>query len=230
MSILAIIAAAGQGSRMESAARKQYMYLEGIPVLARSLNLFLEQRRVDEIVAVIPPGDREEVLALLQPYCSGAEIRLIEGGATRQESVSRGLKASSVQADLVCIHDAARPLASPALLEALLDAAESFGAAVPVIPLSDTVKEVDRQGNIISTPVRESLRLVQTPQVFRREIITEAYRYAGKHNLTATDDASLVEALGRPVKTVSGEQFNLKITSLRDLMLASLFLKGTAVK
>ncbi len=230
MYISAIIAAAGQGLRMDSATRKQYLYLEGIPVLARSLNLFLGHMRVSEVVAVIPPGDREEVTSLLQPYCPVEEIRLVEGGATRQESVSRGLKALSSQADLLCIHDAARPLASPGLLDVLLEAAESCGAVIPVISFSDTVKEVDREGFVISTPVRDNLFLVQTPQVFWQEIIFDAHYYAGKQKIKATDDASLVEAIGKPVKTIPGEPANLKITSPRDLMLASLFLKGTAVK
>ncbi len=230
MYISAIIAAAGQGLRMESAIRKQYLYLEGIPVLARSLNLFLEHRSVEEIVVVIPQGDREEAETLLQQYCSMDRVNLVEGGATRQDSVECGLLALSSRSDLVCIHDAARPLVSPGLLDALLEEAKSCGAVVPVIALKDTVKVVDRDGFVVSTPVRDTLRLVQTPQVFGYQIISDAYSYAREKRLMVSDDASLVEALGKPVSIIPGEETNLKITSPRDLLLASLFLKGSTVK
>ena len=227
--VTAIVAAAGQGLRMESVTRKQYLFLEKVPVLARSLNLFLQNSRIGEVIAVIPSGERSDVQNLLQPYCPIERIRLVDGGATRQESVGRGLDELPEQAALVCIHDAARPLASSGLLDALLGAAEEWGAAVPVLPPADTIKEVDRSGLIVSTPDREFLRLVQTPQVFKKDIITTAYSRAGEKGLQATDDASLVEAMGRPVKTVPGEAENLKITSPRDLDLASLIIKETGV-
>jgi len=229
MSVTAIVAAAGQGLRMESATRKQYLFLEKTPVLARSLNLFLRESRVGEVIGVIPSGERTEVQNLLQPYCPIERIMLIDGGATRQESVEKGLEAVSEQAELVCIHDAARPLTSPGLLQALLAAAEKWGAAIPVLPLNDTVKEVDRGGLVLQTPDRETLRLVQTPQVFRKELITAAYRQARQLGLQATDDASLVEAMGRAVKTVPGEVENIKITSPLDLELAALFIKETGL-
>ncbi len=229
MDVTAIIAAAGQGLRMESSTRKQYLFLEKVPVLARSLNLFLQNSRVGEVIAVIPAGERSEVQNLLQPYCPIERIRLVDGGSTRLESVGKGLREIPEKAALVCIHDAARPLASGGLLEALLGAAEEWGAAVPVLPLADTIKEVDRTGLILSTPEREALRLVQTPQVFQKDIITAAYIQAGEQALQATDDASLVEAMGKPVKTVPGERENLKITSPRDLDLASLIIKESGV-
>lgn len=233
MKAAAIIAAAGEGLRMKNAIRKQYLVLEEKPVLVRSMQLFLDHRAVTEIIIVVPPGEQGAVSRLLQPYCQLDEIKLVEGGSSRQESVGRGLKAVSEEAGLVCIHDAARPLASADLLDALLDTASEkagssrgCGSAVPVIPLNDTVKEVDRDGFVLSTPARDSLSLVQTPQVFRREIILDAYSHAAANDFEATDDASLVEAMGRPVKTVSGELNNFKITSPLDLMLASLLLKG----
>lgn len=229
MDVTAIIAAAGQGLRMESATRKQYLFLEKVPVLARSLNLFLENNRVGEVIAVIPPGEKADVQVLLQPYCPIERIRLVDGGTSRQESIERGLEAIPEQAVLVCIHDAARPLASAALLATLLDAAEEWGAAIPALPLTDTVKEVDREGLVLATPDRETLRLVQTPQVFHKEVITAAYKEARNLGLKATDDASLVEAMKSPVKTVPGEAENLKITSPRDLDLAALIIKETGV-
>lgn len=230
MKTAAIVAAAGAGLRMKSATRKQYLSLEGMPVLFHSLNLFLEHPAITEIILVIPPGDADAVTGLLQPYCPPERIILVEGGPARQESISRGLKALSSEAGLVCIHDAARPLASAGLLDKLLEAAICWGAAVPVIALSDTVKEVDNEGYVLATPARERLRLVQTPQVFKRDLIMQAYAEASNNLAKATDDASLVELIGKPVMTVPGEPGNLKITSPLDLLLASLLLKGAGKK
>lgn len=226
MEAAALVAAAGAGLRMNSPALKQYLMLEGVPVLARSLKIFLDHPAVKEIIAVIPPGDADAVAGLLNPYCPPDRVRLVEGGATRQESVSRGLKAIASDAGLVCIHDAARPLASAGLLDSLLEAALRWGAAVPVLTLSDTVKEIDNKGFVHLTPERDKLRLVQTPQVFLRQLIMQAYEEALTGKMTATDDATLVELLGKTVMTVPGEAANLKITSSIDLHIASLLLKG----
>lgn len=210
---------------MANSTRKQYLFLEKVPVLARSLNIFLESGRVGEVIAVIPAGEKAAVQNLLQPFCPIERIKLVEGGATRQESVGRGLEAIKSQPALVSIHDAARPLASLGLLTSLLRAAEKWGAAIPVLPLADTVKIIDREGLVLSTPDRESLRQVQTPQVFKRELITQAYNHARQNQISATDDASLVEALNSPVITVPGEANNLKITSPSDLDRAALIIK-----
>jgi 2-C-methyl-D-erythritol 4-phosphate cytidylyltransferase len=222
----AIIAAAGAGLRMKSAARKQYLVLEGIPVLARSVRLFLDHTAFTEIIVVIPPGDDKVVRELLRPYISLGRLKLVEGGTSRQESVGNGLKAISAEAELVAVHDAARPLATPGLLALLLDSAALWGAAIPVIQLSDTLKEVDEAGFVQATPAREKLRLVQTPQLFKRDLLEKAYLTFQDAGGKATDDAALVELLGEPVITVPGEQSNFKITSPLDLMLASLILKG----
>jgi 2-C-methyl-D-erythritol 4-phosphate cytidylyltransferase len=222
----AIIAAAGAGLRMKSAARKQYLVLEGIPVLARSVRLFLDHTAFTEIIVVIPPGDDKVVRELLRPYISLGRLKLVEGGTSRQESVGNGLKAISAEAELVAVHDAARPLATPGLLALLLDSAALWGAAIPVIQLSDTLKEVDEAGFVQATPAREKLRLVQTPQLFKRDLLEKAYLTFQDVGGKATDDAALVELLGEPVITVPGEQSNFKITSSLDLFLASLILKG----
>lgn len=223
MKAAAIIAAAGAGLRMQSKTRKQYICLAGVPVLARSVKLFLGRPDFNAVVVVIPPGEETEVKALLEPFCSLQELLFVEGGKTRQDSVKNGLTALPAEAGLVCIHDAARPLASAALLEKLLVTAAEFGAAVPVIPLSDTVKEIDDEGFITATPPRNRMRLVQTPQVFWRDLIEKGYRQASTF---ATDDASLVEKAGFAIKTVPGELANIKITTSLDLTLANQFLKG----
>ncbi len=226
MKAAAVIAAGGIGTRMGGATRKQYLILKEKPVLAHSVSLFTDHRAVDEVVVAVPAGDAESAKELLKPYCPPGSYKLVEGGATRQESIKNGLHALSSEADLVCIHDAARPLASRRLLESLLETAAQLGSAVPVIALSDTVKEINRDGYVVSTPPRENLRMVQTPQVFRRDTIVNAYLHAEKHSLEATDDAALVEYLGKPVATIPGELSNLKITSPRDLVLATYWLEG----
>ncbi|MDY6826476.1 MAG: 2-C-methyl-D-erythritol 4-phosphate cytidylyltransferase [Bacillota bacterium] len=225
MKVSVIIAAAGSGTRM-GGVRKPYLLLDGMPVLVRSLKLFLGHPNVVEIIAVIRPGEEGEAAALLKPYREMESIKLVPGGATRQESVWEGLRALSEQCDLICIHDAARPLASEVLLEVLLDTAAHRGAAVPVLPVTDTVKEIDSEEKIVATPERERLRLVQTPQVFRRELILEAYKEAGPALLTATDDSSLVERIGGDVYTVPGEDTNIKLTSPLDLKMAAWLVKG----
>lgn len=226
MKTAALVAAAGAGLRMNTTKRKQYIILEEKPVLARSLNLFVNHPAVTEIIAVIPPGDTDVVIKLLKPFCPMERIRLVEGGNTRQESVSRGLRVVSSNVDLICIHDAARPLASTRLLDRLIEAAHCCDAAVPVVALTDTVKEVSEDGFVLLTPERERLRLVQTPQVFKRQLIIDAYEEAARSKVIATDDASLVELLGKQVKAVPGETVNLKITSSLDLLVASFLLKG----
>lgn len=223
MKAAAIIAAAGAGLRMQNETRKQYLYLLGIPILARSVKLFCDRPDFEAVAVVIPPGEEAEVRALLEPFCSPGRLLFVEGGQTRQESVNKGLKALPLSAGPVCIHDAARPLASVALLEKLLAAAAEFGAAVPVIPLSDTVKEINTEGFITATPPRDKLRLVQTPQVFRRDLIEKAYRKAPAN---VTDDASLVEMTGFAVRTIPGEPRNFKITTSLDIALAVQLLKG----
>jgi 2-C-methyl-D-erythritol 4-phosphate cytidylyltransferase len=226
MKAAAIVAAAGTGLRMKNETRKQYLILAGKPVLGRSLNLFIEHPGFDTVIAVIPPGEEDAVKQLIEPYCPVGQVTLTAGGDTRQESVRRGLDLVPDWVDLVCIHDAARPLASPDLLKILLSAAEEFGAAIPVIAVSDTVKEIDNEGFVMATPSRDRLRLVQTPQVFRRELLKKAYEMALRSGFEATDDASLVEAAGFAVKTVPGETANLKITTPLDLVMAVHLLKG----
>ncbi len=226
MKLGAIIAAAGAGRRMKNKTRKQYLLLEGVPVLARSVMLFLLHPELVKLEVVVPPEDLEEAGNLLRRHCPPGRVELVAGGATRMESVYLGLEALPQDCEIICVHDAARPLATAALLSQLIAAARVYGAAIPVIGLSDTVKIVDGEQMVVSTPPRQNLRLVQTPQAFRAALIRRAYSEAVACGLEATDDASLVELLGEPVKAVEGEAVNLKITTPSDLVLASWYLKG----
>ena len=229
MKLGAIIAAAGSGLRMKNSTRKQYLLLEEVPVLIRSVRLFINHPSLVNLVVVVPPADLEEAGTLLQQYCSLERLELVGGGETRQESVYKGLQALPRDCDIICVHDAARPLATVDLLGRLIIAALEYGAVVPVIGLSDTVKVVGEDEKVVDTPPRGNLKLVQTPQVFRADLIRQAYAEAAISGANATDDASLVELLGKPVKTVEGEAANLKITSPPDLVLASWYLKGASI-
>ncbi len=214
---------------MKNSTRKQYLLLEGAPVLVRSARLFLNHPALDRLVVVVPPDDLKEAGSILQQYCPFERLELVGGGTTRQDSVQKGLQVLPQNCEIICVHDAARPLATGALLGRLIAAALEFGAAVPVIGLNDTVKVVGEDEMIVSTPPRGNLRCVQTPQVFRAALIRQAYAEAAASGVQATDDASLVELLGKPVKAVEGEAANLKITSPPDLALASWYLKGACI-
>jgi len=153
-------------------------------------------------------------------------ICVVAGGAERQDSVFNGLQALPLDCDWVLIHDGVRPFASPELLKRTWDAALTNGAAIAALPASDTIKRV-RVGQVVETVPREELWLVQTPQVFRREILFEAYREAHRQGWVGTDDAFLVERLGVPVVVVTGERSNIKVTTPEDLVWGSWFLAQT---
>ena len=230
MQLAAVIAAGGKGIRLGSNVRKQYLNLGSKPMLAHSVGLFAGHEAVSQIIIAIPEDDLESAKGILSTYFPVELFQMVAGGATRQQSINNALEAINGKPELVAVHDAARPLASENLLDRLIEAALENGAAVPVIPLADTPKQIDKNGMVLSTPPRESLRLVQTPQVFRFNLIVEAYSNAERSGLEATDDSALIELLGKPVKTVEGELSNLKVTSALDLALATILLDGRKVR
>jgi 2-C-methyl-D-erythritol 4-phosphate cytidylyltransferase len=221
-----ILAGAGSGSRMEGRGPKLLLDLDGQTLLERAAAPFLAHAAVTEIVAVVPEalldGARDALARVPRERVVGA--RAIPGGATRQESVRLGLEALGPRAEYVAVHDVARPLATMALLERVLAAAREHGAAIPALPIRDTVKEVDG-GRVTRSVPRERLVGAQTPQVFSRAILARAHA----QNRTipdATDDAALVEALGLPVHVVAGEPSNIKITEPADLIVAQALLRS----
>ncbi len=226
MQLAAVIAAGGKGIRLGSNVRKQYLNLGSKPMLVHSVGLFAGHESASQIIVAVPEGDFESAKGILSTYFPVELFQLVAGGLTRQQSIYNALEAIKGKPDLVAVHDAARPLASTSLLDRLIETALKSGAVVPVIPLADTAKQVGNKGMVLSTPPRESLRLVQTPQVFRFELLMLAYRNALKKGLSATDDSALIELLGKPVKTVEGELSNLKVTSALDLALATILLDG----
>lgn len=212
--VSAVVVAAGRGRRLGRSEPKAFVTVAGRPLLAYSLAALHRVDRVGELVVVLPPGQRERLADLADRYRLGAAV---EGGRERWQSVAAGLRALSGKADLVLIHDAARPLATPELFLAVIEKAAEVGAAVAATPLTDTLKEVGPDLLIRSTLDRSRYWRAQTPQVFRRELIIEAYRQAEK--LQPTDDAQLVEALGAPVAIVPSLGPNPKVTTPADLLL-----------
>jgi 2-C-methyl-D-erythritol 4-phosphate cytidylyltransferase len=225
MTVAAILVAAGRGTRMGTGRPKAFLRVGGETILGRSLRAFASHPRVGRIVvAVADPG---EAGRLLGP--AAARAVLVRGGEERQDSVRRALEALEPEgADIILVHDAARPLVSRAIIDAVIAAAGEHGAAVPVIAPSDTVKRLAGDGTVEATVPRQALRLAQTPQGFRSAILREAYARAAREGFTGTDDAALVERSGHRVTAVEGSPGNIKITTPLDLVLAEALLSGGA--
>jgi len=214
-----IIPAGGAGKRMGSKIAKQFLLLHEIPVLARTLNVFQSCTRIDEIVLVVPESQLYEVKkSIVDPFEFRKVSSIVPGGPERQDSVKNGLSHVSGGTEFILIHDAVRPFISVDDVIEVLEAARDSGAAVMGIPVSDTLKRVTEDQIIISTVDRGSIWLTQTPQVFRAEVIREAYRLAYNDGYYATDDSTLVEKLGVAVKIIHGSPFNIKITTHADMI------------
>lgn len=221
--VVAIVPAAGQGQRFGGTIPKQFLPLNGIPVLIRTLQRLRQLPELGAIVVAVPAAWLDFSRRLCQEHgCDGA-VRLVIGGGERQESVARALRVEEAsRADFVVVHDAVRPFAPAELFRRVLEAARQHGAAVPGVVPTETIKETTPEGFVQQTIPRERLRLIQTPQAFRRDLLQRAYEAAFQHHFRATDDAALVEALGHPVVVVEGAPENLKITHPLDWALAQL--------
>lgn len=215
-SIVAIVPAAGSGSRMGGSSPKQFLRLGGLPVLVRTLRILAGSRVVRGIVLVAPPAAVERTRRLLARHRVPRVLAVVPGGAERQESVWLGLQAVPPAADLVVVHDGVRPFITGTLVRDVVEAARRFGAAICGIPVRETVKR-HREGFVETTVDRGGLWLIQTPQAFRRTLLWEAHDKARRDGFLGTDDAVLVERLGVPVRMVAGLQENLKITTPDDL-------------
>ncbi|MDO9515398.1 MAG: 2-C-methyl-D-erythritol 4-phosphate cytidylyltransferase [Syntrophales bacterium] len=223
---VAIIVAGGSGKRMLHDRPKQYVPLAGIPILARTLITFEKTPSVGRIVLMVPKGDRDYVRdEIVGRYRIYKATQIQAGGEARQDSVRKGLEMVDDGDDIVVIHDGVRPFITQELIEASIREAAQNGAVIPVVPSTDTVKIISKDGSIRDTLDRADLRLAQTPQAFRRKIILEAYESAYQEGFYGTDDASLVERLGIPVRTIPGLPYNVKITTPEDLVLGEFLLK-----
>ncbi len=222
-----IIPSAGKGSRM-GGRKKNYLPLSGVPVLAHTLTPFNKSPLVKEIILVVPDGDidfcRKEIV---EKYGFNKVTGIVPGGAERQDSVINGLDAVSGDIDIITIHDGARALVTPEIVERTLRAAFLNGAAVCAVPLKDTIKELTAEGFFIARTVsRDTLCAVQTPQAFAPDIIRRAYGEAADAGFVGTDSSSLVERLGISVAVVEGSYENIKITTAEDLIIAEEILRG----
>ena len=216
----AVIAAAGSSRRMDG-VDKIFAAVGGKPVLWHVLQTFQECNMVDEAVVVLNEASVERGLRLVEEGKFSKVVAVCAGGQRRQDSVAEGLKRLN-GCSWVVIHDGARPCLTVDLVEQGLREARLTGAAIAAVPLKETVKVVDSEGVIASTPRRESLWAAQTPQIFRFDLITEAHRMVDGE---VTDDASLVEALGHKVKVYMGSYDNIKVTTPEDLALAETILR-----
>lgn len=223
MSVLAIIPAAGMGVRMGGGTPKQFLSLEGVPIFVHTLRKFTAVSVIDEIFLALRAEDMERAQRDIDREHFTKPVRLVCGGATRQETVARALAEASPATELVVVHDAVRPFIEIEMIERVIDAARKEGAAILGIPSVDTVKQVERQ-TILGTIPRERIVLAQTPQAFRFNIIQEALARSAADGFNGTDEASLVERLGHTVKVLMGSDRNIKITKPSDLPLARLYI------
>jgi 2-C-methyl-D-erythritol 4-phosphate cytidylyltransferase len=225
MKVGAIIAAAGAGRRMKADRPKQFLSVEGIPILVLTLRKFDASPLIDHVVIASPHEAVEEVRRLVDGAGLSKPVIAIEGGERRQDSVGNALNQLAPDTDLVAVHDGVRPFVSLEEIASLIQVADRAGAAILAIPVTDTVKEVERDF-VKSTLRREHLVLAQTPQVFRTALLREAFESARRDGYYGTDEASLVERIGHDVEVVRGSERNIKITRPSDLALARFLLES----
>jgi 2-C-methyl-D-erythritol 4-phosphate cytidylyltransferase len=232
MQVFAILPAAGLGTRMAGPQPKQFLILDGLPILIHSLRAFAAVERVTAIYVAVRKTEMERVQAQIAEYGFAGKVCVVEGGDNRQESVSHALAALPAQADdVVLVHDAVRPLIDAATIERTIDAVLEHGAAIVGLPAVDTIKQVERTAHgalITSTIPREFIVLAQTPQGFRYGLLQSAFAEALADGFVGTDEASVMERAGHPVAVVHGSAVNLKITQPGDLELAEFYLHRRA--
>ncbi|HEV8376776.1 MAG TPA: 2-C-methyl-D-erythritol 4-phosphate cytidylyltransferase [Candidatus Polarisedimenticolia bacterium] len=221
---VAILVAAGRGLRAGAGEPKQFRPLRGVPLLARTASVFACCQEVRRLVLVVPdPEDARSRLAAWLP--AGLPIIFARGGATRQSSTAAGLEAAG-ETELVLVHDGVRPFVDPGLILRVIGLARDMGAAIPVLPVRETLKKLDGRGEIAGTVRREEFVLAQTPQGFRPEILKQGLEWARREGWEGTDESEIVEKSGLPVGRVEGSEGNLKITTSADFEMAERILEA----
>lgn len=220
--VSAVVVAAGRSQRM--GFDKLLTPLAGKPLLVHTLERLQAVTLVSEIILVVRPETEAQVQELFPEAIAAGKIKLAHGGVLRQDSVRNGLAAVSPDSQYVLIHDAARPFVTETLVSTVLAAAQEMGAAVCGTPSSDTLKEVTAEGNVVQTLDRNVIWSVQTPQIFRKTLLAEAYDHVAASGVQVTDDTAAVELYGKPVRVVHYPGFNLKVTTPSDWNLATCFL------
>ena len=224
---VAIVVAAGKGTRLGGNRPKQFLELDGIPVIIRTLRQFDCSREIDEVVVVLPAAETSGFHPLAQQFGLQKLTRVIAGGETRAQSAQRGLSVIG-EADVIAVHDGVRPFVTPAEIDRVVSAAHADGAAILVAPVADTIKEINGD-YIVRTLPRSQLRRALTPQCFRFDILKRAYDQlaeAEAEGIDVTDDCLLVERLGVQIVTVEGSARNIKITREEDLVIGEAVLRS----
>ena len=217
--VAGLIPAAGSGVRMGGDIAKPFLQLGGREILARTLDVFERCAVIGEVWVIVAARNVSACQhGIIERYGFRKVRDVVAGGASRQESVWRGLQRIDAAVDLVVVHDGVRPFVTEAVLQETLGCAAQHGAAVTAVPLRDTLKRISEGGEVEATVPRENLWRTQTPQAFQRHLLMSAYRQAWERGVYATDDAGLLESMGHPVKVVSGLENNIKITTPEDLI------------
>ena len=226
MKTVAIILAGGAGKRLKAHMAKQYLFLNHMPVLVHTLKVFQKSKVIDNIILALPPDDLVSIRQeLIDKYGLTKVTTIVAGGKTRQDSVNNGLAAINEKCDVVVIHDAVRPFVTQELIIQVVAAAKTTGAASAGVKAKDTIKETKKDNMVAATIPRQNLWLTQTPQAFKYELLKEAFKSAYVEKFYGTDDASLVERIGKNVKMIEGSYENIKITTQEDILIADALMK-----
>ena len=227
--VVAIVPAVGAGKRLGLGINQAFAILRGAPLIVHCLAMLARTQLVAETIVVLAPAEVDEGRTLLASYqaeyFAALPIKVVAGGKERQDSVANALAAVPADAAYIAVHDGARPFAGRAVFARTLAAAKEQGAAIAAVPVKNTIKVVDADGVVVDTPVRSTLVAVQTPQVFRAQLLKDAYAHLAAYPAVVTDDASVVELLGHKVVVAVGRYENIKITTPEDLVLAEHFLE-----
>jgi 2-C-methyl-D-erythritol 4-phosphate cytidylyltransferase len=225
-SVAVIVAAGGKGERFGGEERKTFASLEGTPLFLKTLEAFVNRDDVCQTILAIAPDDLQRVREKYSANLGFMGVQLAEGGEFRCQTVRNALQLVKPEAELVAVHDAARPCVTYAMIDAVFAEAAKTGAAILAAPLRGTIKAVSAAKVVDKTLPRGNLYEAQTPQVFRRDLIVRAFEQAGDLGQDITDDSQLVEALGHPVSVVESDSTNIKVTAKPDLKLAGIFYKS----
>ena len=221
----AVIVAAGSGKRMGTTVSKQYLLLEGKEILAHTVEKFEKSKMIDEIILVVGQEKVSRISQMAAGHDSKKISAVAQGGAERQDSIWNGLMQTSPSVEIVLLHDGVRPFVTEEMIQASIQTAREMGACAVGVPVKDTIKVCGADDMTLETPDRSRLWQIQTPQTFRRKVIFQAFEKARKDGFVATDDTSVAEYAGFPVKVIQGSYRNIKITTQEDLLIARAFLE-----
>lgn len=221
----AVIVAAGKGKRMGTEISKQFLPLGGKEILAHTVEKLEQAAGIRDIILVTGEDSIEDVRDMTKEYDWKKITGITAGGRERQDSVRNGLRLVSADTEIVLIHDGVRPFVTEEIVQMSIETAGEMGACVAGVPAKDTIKVCNAENIAVATPERSTLWQIQTPQTFRRDLILAAYETAAKDGFVGTDDASLAEHCGYPVKVILGSYRNIKITTREDLLIGEAFLK-----